>query len=140
MKQTLHLDGVGALPISTAEAVETPIRLTGRQGLALLRLLERHRKAMEAQADSERDQEYGRGPGYVAEIPKKIKKSDPRIGRQAVSLANNYQREIEGSITAILRYENGVEQFEIQREIYGMDSKLPGTQTAWVHEDDVDIL
>lgn len=138
MKQTLHLDGVGQLPISVADS--TAFRLTGRQGLALLRLLERHREAMAKQAEAERDQEYGRGPGHVAEIPKKITKGDKRIGKMARSEANNYQRAIQGEITAILLYGNGVEQFEIKWSVYALDSPEPGTGTAWVHADDVDIM
>ena len=64
----------------------------------------------------------------------------PRIGRWAVSLSNNYERPIEGKVTAILRYENGVEQLEISRKVYGADSPKPGTAVAWVHADDADIL
>jgi hypothetical protein len=139
MKQMLHLEGVGQIPISVASDI--PLRLTGRQGLALLRTLERHRKALEKQADTERDQEYGRGPGaYPGEIAKKIKRGDPRIGKQARSEANHSQRAVHGKIAAILRYSNGIEQFEITREIWAIGSDLPGKATSWVHADDVDIL
>lgn len=138
MKQTLHLEGVGNVSISVTS--EVPLRLTGRQGLALLRILERHRSALEKQAEAERDQEYGRGPGYLAEIPKKIKRGDSRIGKQAVSVANTYQRSISGKIAAVLRYDNGIEQFEISRKVYAQGYDKPGRETAWVHADDVDIL
>ncbi len=45
--QAIHLPGVGALPISVAERNAARISLMGRQALALLRILERHRAALE---------------------------------------------------------------------------------------------
>ncbi|SRR6266487_932750 len=140
MKHIMRLPSGGHIPISIDEVRETHFSLTGRQALALLRILERHRPQLERQARAEREAEFGRGPGYVAEIPKKIKRGDPRIGKWAISLSNNYERPIEGKVTAILRYENGVEQLEISRKVYGADSPKPGTAVAWVHVDDVDIL
>ncbi len=73
LKQTMHLPGVGDIPISVAEVNEAHVSL-GRQALALLRILERHRPQLERQALAEREAEFGRGPSYVAEIPKKIKR------------------------------------------------------------------
>jgi hypothetical protein len=63
LSQTMHLPGVGTLPISVAEMNEAHVSLTGRQALALLRLLERNRTALEREAEAERDREFGRGPG-----------------------------------------------------------------------------
>jgi len=140
MRQTLHLEGIGQIPISAAEGSPTPVRLTGRQGMALLRTLERYRTAIEQQAEAERDQEFGRGPAeYPGEVPQKIKKGDARIGMQAVSLTNNYGRVIRGTVTVVLYYSNGVEQLEITKEVYAQDSDLPGHAVAWVHVDDVDL-
>lgn len=140
MKHTMHLAGVGEVPINVASVDEASITLTGRQALILLRTLERNRARVEQQAEAEREAEYGRGPGYVAEIPQKITKGDARIGKRALSQVNNYQRVIEGKVTAILRYSNGVEQLEITRKIYALDSPRPGTAVTWVHADDVDLL
>lgn len=140
MKYLMHLAGVGELPLNVDAVDLAHFQLTGRQALALLRALERYRPQLERQAKAEREAEFGRGPGYVAEIPKKIKRGDLRIGKRAVSLSNNYERPIEGKVTAILRYENGVEQLEISRKVYCVDSPKLGTAVAWVHADDVDLL
>ena len=140
MKYIMRLPGGDDIPINVDEIRQTHFSLTGRQALALLRILDRHRPQLEQQAQAEREAEFGRGPGYMAEIPRKIKRGDPRIGRWAVSLSNNYERPIEGRVTAILRYENGVEQLEISRKVYAADSPRPGTAVAWVHVDDADIL
>lgn len=141
-KQIMHLPGVGGVPISVDSIDELQVvTLTGRQALALLRLLEHNRMVLEQEAEKERESEFGRGPGASpAEVPQKIQKGDPRIGKQAISLENTYHRRIEGLVTAILRYRNGIEQIEITRDVYALDSPRPGTEVTWVHTDDVDIL
>lgn len=141
-KQILHLPGVGDIPVSVASISELHVAgLTGRQALALLRLLERNRAVLEQEAEAERDGEFGHGPGASsAEVPQRIRTGDPRIGKQAVSVANTYGRHIEGRVTAILRYSNGIEQIEITRKVFALDSDKPGIESAWVHVDDVDIL
>jgi hypothetical protein len=133
----LDLPGVGEIPISIAEHSSEYVRLTGRQALALLRLLERNRATFEQEAEAERDREYGHGPGPAWEVPRKIRRGDPRIGKRAVSYG---PQQLDGKVTAILRYSNGVEQIEIKQLIYAQDSPLPGTATACIHADDVDIL
>ncbi len=140
-KQRLSLPGVGDVLMSVASVDKAHIGLTGRQALALLRLLERNRAALEQEAEAERDREFGHGPGSSpAEVPQKIRKGDPRIGKRAISQVNTYHRIVEGLVTAILRYHNGTEQIEITREVFALDSNTPGTESTWVHVDDVDIL
>jgi len=141
-KQIMRLPGVGEVPISIAsrDALHV-VSLTGRQALALLRLLEHNRVVLEQEAEKERESEFGHGPGASpAEVPQKIQKGDSRIGKQAISVANKYHRRIEGLVTAILRYRNGVEQIEVTRDVYALDSPKPGTEVTWVHVDDVDIF
>jgi len=141
MKHTMHLSGIGEIPISVVEVSSVSFRLSGRQALALLRILERNRARIEQQAEDERDQEFGRGPGaYPAEIPQKIKKGDARIGKRAISQNTTYQRSIDGKVTAILRYSNGAEQIEVTQRIYAQGERRPGTAIVCVHADDVDIL
>ena len=138
LSQTMHLPGVGAIPISAAEMDEAHVSLTGRQALALLRILERHRAALEREAEAERDREFGRGPGvHAAEVPQKIRKGDPRLGKRAITYGDHH---LDGKVTAILRYSNGAEQIEVTQKVYALDSPKPGTALAWVHADDVDIL
>src|SRR5690242_7079471 len=82
MNHTLRLTGIGEIPINVTQGSATQLSLTGRQGLALLRILERNRAALEQAAEAERDREYGRGPGaHAAEVPQKIRKGDPRLGK-----------------------------------------------------------
>jgi hypothetical protein len=108
LSQTMHLPGVGTLPISVAEMNEAHVSLTGRQALALLRLLERNRTALEREAEAERDREFGRGPGiHAAEVPQKIRKGDPRLGKRALTHGDH---SLDGKVTAIFRYSNGAEQ------------------------------
>lgn len=142
MKQTLHLAGVGEIPMSVAEASASHLSLTGRQALALLRLLERNRATLEQAAEAERNREIGRGPGAEPlEVPQKLRKGDPRLGRTAIAHQHTYQHPIEGKVTAILRYaSNGAEQIEITRKVFALDSDKPGTAVICVHADDVDIL
>lgn len=123
---TIHLPGVGTLPISVAEMSEAHVSFTGRQGLALLRLLERHRTALEREAEAERDREFGRGPGiHAAEVPQKIRKGD---------------HSLDGKVTAIFRYSNGAEQIEVTQRIRVQGERRSGTAVACVHADDVDML
>ncbi len=113
--------------------------LTGRQALALLRILERNRTTLEQQAKAERDREFGRGPGaHSADVPQKIRKGDPRIGKRAIT--HDDRPTIDGKVTAILRYSNGAEQLEVTQLTYALGSKKPGTTVGWVHVDDVDLL
>lgn len=49
-------------------------------------------------------------------------------------------QKLDGTATAILRYSNGAEQIEVTQVIYALDSPLPGTATACVHADDVDLF
>lgn len=135
---TLHLSGIGEIPISVAEGSAAQISLTGRQAIALLRILERNRAALEREAEAERDREYGRGPGaHAAEVPQKIRKGDPRLGKQAITYGDHH---LDGKVTAILRYSNGAEQIEVTQKVYALNSPKPGTAVAWVHVDDADIL
>ena len=132
------LSGIGEIPISVAEVDEAHVRLTGRQALALLRILERNRARIEQQAEAERDQEFGRGPSaHSAEVPQKIRKGDPRLGKRAITYGDHH---LDGKVTAILRYSNGAEQIEVTQKVYALDSPKPGTAVAWVHTDDVDLL
>ena len=86
----LHLSGIGEIPISVAEGSAAQVSLTGRQALALLRILERNRAALEREAEAERDREYGRGPGtHAAEVPQKIRKGDPRLGKRAITYGDH---------------------------------------------------
>ncbi len=135
---TIHLPGVGTLPISVAEMNEAHVSFTGRQGLALLRLLERHRTALEREAEAERDREFGRGPGiHAAEVPQKIRKGDPRIGKRAITYGDH---SLDGKVTAIFRYSNGAEQIEVTQRIRVQGERRSGTAVACVHADDVDLL
>lgn len=138
LSQTIHLPGVGALPISVAEMDEAHVSLTGRQALALLRILERHRAALEREAEAERDREFGRGPGvHAAEVPQKIRKDDPRLGKRAITYGDHT---LDGKVTAIFRYSNGAEQIEVTQRIRVQGERRSGTAVACVHADDVDIL
>ncbi len=138
MKHSLHLKGVGTLPISGVEVNEAHVSLTGRQGLALLRILDRHRTALEREAEAERDREFGRGPGiHAAEVPQKIRKGDPRLGKRAIAYGDH---SLDGKVTAIFRYSNGAEQIEVTQRIRVQGERRSGTAVACVHADDVDIL
>lgn len=110
MKHAMHPSGIGEIPISVAEVSEASFRLTGRQALAFLRILERNRAAIEQEAEAEREREFGRGPSaHAAEIPQKILKDDAWIGKRAIT-HDDSRRSIDGKVTAILRYSNGAEQ------------------------------
>lgn len=140
MKHSLQLSGIGVIPISVVEADAGTLHISGRQAIALLRTLEQHRTALEQQAQAERDQEFGRGPGaFAGDVPHKTTRGDARLGKPAISQTNNYGRVIAGTVTAILHYSNGVEQLEITWAVYAPDSCKPGKAKAWVHADDVDI-
>src|SRR6266704_3507348 len=104
LSQTMHLPGVDDIPISVAEMNSAHVSLTGRQALALLRILERNRTALEQEAEAERDREFGHGPGaHAAEIPQKILRGDARIGKRAIT-HDDSRRSLDGKVTAILRY------------------------------------
>ncbi len=139
-QQIMHLPGVGTVSISVASVDEMHVvSLTGRQSLALLRLLERNRATLEQEAQAERDQEFGRGPGASpAELPKKIRKGDPRIGKQAIT--HDDRPSMDGMVAAILRSSNGAEYIEVTQDTYAQGSSEPGKTTMWVHADDVEIL
>jgi hypothetical protein len=112
---TLRLSGIGEIPVSAAEGSAAQVSLTGRQALALLRILERNRAALEREAEAERDHEYGRGPGvHAAEVPQKIRKGDPRLGKRAITYGDHT---LDGKVTAIFRYSNGAEQIEVTQRI-----------------------
>jgi len=137
--QHVSLAGVGDTLIGVAEVSAAHVRLTGRQALALLRLLERNRAALEQEAQAERDREFGRGPGASpAELPQKIRKGDPRIGKRAIT--HDDRPSMDGTVAAILRYRNGAEHIEVTREEFVAGSSEPGKMTMWVHRDDVDIV
>jgi hypothetical protein len=138
MNYTLRLADIGEISISVTEASATQVSLTGRQALALLRLLERNQRALEQVAEAERDREYGRGPGaHAAEVPQKIRKGDPRLGRRAVTYGNH---SLDGKVTGIFRYSNGAEQIEVTQRIRVPGERRSGTAVACVHADDVDIF
>ena len=137
--QVMHLSGIGDIPISVASVDRAEVCLTGRQALALLRLLERNRAALEQEAQVERDREFGRGPGTSpAELPQKIRKGDPRIGKRATT--HDDRPSMDGTVAAILRYRNGAEHIEVTRDEFVAGSSEPGKTTMWVHRDDVDIF
>ena len=137
--QRVSLTGVGDIPINVASVDKAEVRLTGRQALALLRLLERNRAALEQEAQAERDREFGRGPGASpAELPQKIRKGDPRIGKRAIT--HDDRLSMDGTVAAILRYSNGAEHIEVTRDDFVQGSSKPGKTTMWVHRDDVDIV
>ncbi len=138
-QQIMHVPGVSDLPISVASVDEAHMSLTGRQALALLRLLERNRIMLEQEAQAERDREFGRGPGASpAELPQKIQKDDPRIGKRAIT--HDDRPSMDGIVVAILRYSNSAEYLEVTQDTYAQGSSRPGKTTMWVHADDVDIL
>ncbi len=137
MNYTLHLSGIGETPISVREGSSTQVSLTGRQALALLRILERHRATLEQEAEAERDREFGRGPGvHAAEVPQKIRRGDPRLGKRAITYGDHT---LDGKVTAIFRYSNGAEQIEVTQRIRVQGERRSGTAVACVHADDVDI-
>jgi hypothetical protein len=138
LSQTMHLPGFGDIPISVAEVNAAHVSLTGRQALALLRILERNRIALEREAEAERDREFGRGPGiHAAEVPQKIRKGDPRLGKRALTYGDHT---LDGKVTAIFRYSNGAEQIEVTQRIRVQGERRSGTAVACVHADDVDML
>jgi len=138
LSQTMHLPGVGDIPISVAEVNSAYVSLTGRQALALLRILERNRAALEREAEAERDREFGRGPGaHAAEVPQRVRKGDPRLGKRAITYGDHT---IDGRVTAVLRYSNGAEQIEVTQRIRVQGERRSGTAVVCVHVDDVDIL
>jgi len=138
LSQTMHLPGVGTLPISVAAMDEAHVSLTGRHALALLRILERNRAALEREAEAERDREFGRGPGvHAAEVPQKIRKGDPRLGKRAITYGDHT---LDGKVTAIFCYSNDVEQIEVTQRIRVQGERRSGTAVACVHADDVDIF
>jgi hypothetical protein len=49
-----------------------------------------------------------KGPGaHAAEVPQKIRKGDPRLGKRALTYGDHT---LDGKVTAIFRYSNSVEQ------------------------------
>jgi len=94
-------------------------------------LLNQYNDSLIEAAQEQRKQEH---PGYLAETPAWIRKSDDRLKKRAVTVAESGEV-VRGKITAILKYSDGAERIEIRS-----GTPRTGTTTVWVDSAHVEMV